>query len=113
MAKSKTIKHQLGYLSRAGRFHACDMWGHINLAYDIAGEEGEEALENRGWLVLKGDPGINKFNWFYLGDKPDLLLGRSTFPSKAQWDFVFDWCQKKKIKFPPMHLDMLWEDQND
>lgn len=101
--------NQLGYLSREGKMHWCSAWGHNDLAYDLTGDvkgDPDSHLMKMGWMTLRGDPGIDKFNWFYLASRP-------AFPSKRQWDFVFDWCAKNKKSFPPLHLDMLWEDQNE
>jgi len=98
------MKPELGYLARDGTFHACHAWGHCDLAFDLVGQKGEAEVERRGFMTLKGDPGIDKFNWFYLASKP-------AFPSQRQWDFVFDWCRRKKKAFPPRFLKELWDDQ--
>jgi len=106
----KKEKPELGYLDRNGNFHACYAWGHNDLAYDLVGDEHGDPdrylLEKKGWMVLRGDPGIDKWMWFYLADRP-------AFPSQKQWDFVFDWCREKGKQFPPVMVDRLWEDFND
>ena len=100
------MKPELGYLDRNGKFYACHAWGHVELAHKLD-RGGEKALEAKGWMTLKGDPPIGVFRWFYLAERPP-------YPSNAQWNYVFDWCIKKKITFPPNYIDFVWEDhQND
>jgi hypothetical protein len=32
---------------------------------------------------------------------------RYTMPTKAQLDFIFDWCRVRKLKYPPPYIEML------
>lgn len=46
-----------GWLSPEGKFHECNYWGHIDLAYDLCEQLGfssenlpDEALADHGWI---------------------------------------------------------------
>jgi hypothetical protein len=95
-------KPQFGYLDRDGNFYACYAWGHLALAAELTDNHiyaDFELEDKRGWMSLRSG-----FNWFHSSSK-------YKYPSKKQWDFIFDWCMNRNKKFPPKMLEDLWQDQ--
>jgi hypothetical protein len=92
-----------GYLDRNGKFYECLPWGHGGLARQLFPKHrnAERYIEeNLGWCRQGGD-----LTWSHVSKKHE-------FPSKKQWNFIFDDCAARKKNFPPRYLDFDWEDYN-
>ncbi len=85
-----------GWLSIDGIFYTVEGATHARAAYmvlvkkfpkkDWTDKDVEQLLEKLGWLKLKDN------KWYSLGRK-ELTQG--------QLDFLFDWCNLRRITFPP------------
>jgi len=93
---------QNGWLSPDGKFIVVEELGHCEEADKIiedlyplkkqsraAQEDPEHFLEKNGWIKLSVG------RWHSTNNEL----------TQSQLDFVFDWCVRGKIKYPPMNLE--------